>query len=178
MAQEKEYFELPLDWLRALAGWAADCAERALPVFERHAAEDGRPREAISAAREFARGGRRAASIRKQSLEALAAARGAPPAASAAARAACLAASSAYTHPLVDVRQTAHVVGPAAYAALAIELDAAEGGHEKAVEMLRQAADSAPAEVRKILVHMPERTAGKTPIDQLMHILDSHIRSR
>jgi len=44
------------------------------------------------------------------------------PVAAAAARAAGLAAASAYTHPLRDVQQTKHIVGPAAYAALALAL--------------------------------------------------------
>ena len=33
-----------------------------------------------------------------------------------------MAAASAYTHPLADVQQTKHIVGPAAYAALALGL--------------------------------------------------------
>jgi hypothetical protein len=45
-------------------------------------------------------------------------------AASAAAQSASLAASSAYTHLLVDVAQTKHIVDPAAYAALAMEIKA------------------------------------------------------
>ena len=42
------------------------------------------------------------------------------PAATATARAAGSAAASAYTHPLADVQQTKHIVGAAAYAALAL----------------------------------------------------------
>lgn len=36
--------------------FAADCAERALPIFEAHRPGDARPREAIASARAFARG--------------------------------------------------------------------------------------------------------------------------
>ena len=36
--------------------FAADCAERVLPIFERKCPDDDRPREAIEAARAFARG--------------------------------------------------------------------------------------------------------------------------
>lgn len=36
---------------RLLVTWAADCAERALPAWERHSTDDRRPREAIDAAR-------------------------------------------------------------------------------------------------------------------------------
>ncbi|MFA5851048.1 MAG: hypothetical protein WC833_14355 [Bacteroidales bacterium] len=43
-------------------------------------------------------------------------------AASVASRVASLAVASAYTHPLIDAQQTKHIVGPCAYAALAIEI--------------------------------------------------------
>lgn len=43
---------------RALALWAADCAERVLPLFEARFPDDGRPRRAIDDLREFARTGR------------------------------------------------------------------------------------------------------------------------
>jgi hypothetical protein len=39
---------------RALAVWAADCAERVLPFFESERPHDRRPREAIEACREWA----------------------------------------------------------------------------------------------------------------------------
>ncbi len=116
-----KYFALSLESLRALGGWTADCAERALWVFETHVDSDSRPRAAIEGIRVFAGGGNRTARLRSLALAALAAAREAgDPAAAAAARAAGLAASSAYTHPLADVQQTKHIVGPAAYAALAL----------------------------------------------------------
>ena len=42
---------------RYLVGlWAADCAERVLPLFEAKAPSDTRPREAIEGIRTFARG--------------------------------------------------------------------------------------------------------------------------
>ncbi|HLI01279.1 MAG TPA: hypothetical protein VKV06_10885 [Acidimicrobiales bacterium] len=41
---------------RLLAGWAADCAERVLGLFETEAPGDDRPRTAIARARAFARG--------------------------------------------------------------------------------------------------------------------------
>ena len=40
---------------RALALWAADCAERTLPLFEAEHPDDKRPREAISAARRWSK---------------------------------------------------------------------------------------------------------------------------
>lgn len=39
-----------------LALWAADCAERVLPLFEERAPHDDRPRAAIAAARSWAAG--------------------------------------------------------------------------------------------------------------------------
>ena len=81
---------------RVLAAWAADCAERTLPLFERHAPGDLRPRQAIDGLRAFARGGQHA-------CQALAAAAHAAartvtdPAAVAAARAAGHAAAVAQT---------------------------------------------------------------------------------
>ena len=135
MARESKYFSLSLESLRALGDWAADCAERALPIYEIQAEADSRPRAALEGIRVFAAGGKRTAQLRSLALAAMSAARAVnDPAAAAAARAAGLAASSAYTHPLVDVQQTKHIVGPAAYAALALELnqsgDHSIGDHE------------------------------------------------
>ena len=194
-----EYFPLSLDSLRALASWAADCAERALGVFEAHSGGDPRPREAIEGARVFAAGGPRTAALRTLALAAYAAAhkRGggtdsgdAAPAdttvagatldeaASAAATAACLAASSAYTHPLADVAQTKHIVGPAAYATLALELAHPEDAG-MAERELRLAIGSAPPEVREILGHMPAREPGSGKrIDRLMYEIDAGLRLR
>ena len=44
------------DVLRAVALWAADFAEEALPIFEDTYPGDARPREAVEAAREFGKG--------------------------------------------------------------------------------------------------------------------------
>ncbi|EXJ50430.1 putative immunity protein, partial [Microbacterium sp. MRS-1] len=41
---------------RLVAAWAADCADRVLPLFEREAPGDDRPRDAIARARAYARG--------------------------------------------------------------------------------------------------------------------------
>lgn len=178
VSSDSRYFPLSLDSLRALAGWAAGCAERALGVFEIRLGSDQRPRAAIDGARAFASGGARMAKLRTLALAAFAAARetGGDAAAAAAATAACLAASSAYTHPLADVRQTKHIVGPAAYAILALELahpeDSGLAGRE-----LRRAIEGAPPEVREILSHMPPRAPGsKKRIDQLMQELDAGLR--
>jgi hypothetical protein len=176
MGREKIYFTLSLEQLRAIGGWAADCAERALPVFERHVVSDPRPRAAIEGIRVFAGGGNRTARLRVLALAALAAAREVgDPAAAAAARAAGMAASSAYTHPLADVQQTKHIVGPAAYAALALELDCAGDGAIGDGEV-RWAIEHAPAEAREVLRQMPARQPGKSRLDMLLYALDAGIR--
>ena len=51
---------------RAVALWAADCAERVLPLFEAEAPSDGRPADAIDRARAFGRGELDAASQIRQ----------------------------------------------------------------------------------------------------------------
>ena len=75
MARESKYFPLSLESLRALGSWAADCAERALPVYEKHADSDSRPRAAIEGIRVFAAGGKRTAQLRSLALSAYSAAR-------------------------------------------------------------------------------------------------------
>ena len=174
----RKHFSLNLESLRALGTWAAGCAERALPVYEKRAGADSRPRDAIEGIRAFAAGGRRTARLRKLALSAFAAARGAEnSAAAAAARAAGLAASSAYTHPLADVHQTKHIVGPAGYAALALELD--HGGDSSvADEEIRWAIKHVTPAVREILLQMPARQPGKSRLDRMLYELDAGIRRR
>jgi hypothetical protein len=61
---------------RSLATWAADCAERVLPFFEKAYPKDERPRKAIEACRTWVRTGVfKMADIRGASLAAHAAAR-------------------------------------------------------------------------------------------------------
>jgi hypothetical protein len=176
MARESKYFTLSLESLRALGSWAADCAERALPIYEKQPKADSRPRTAIEGIRMFATEGKRTAQLRSLALAAMAAARDVnDPAAAAAARAAGLAASSAYTHPLVDVQQTKHIVGPAAYAALALELH--QGGNQTIGDAeVRWAIGHVTPQVREILVQMPARRTGKTRLDNLMYKVDAGVR--
>ncbi len=178
MGRESKYFTLSLESLRSLGSWAADCAERALPVYEKQADSDSRPRAAIEGIRVFAAGGKRTAQLRSLALAAHAAARETnDPAAAAAARAAGLAAASAYTHPLADVQQTKHIVGPAAYAALALELD--QGGDPNLGDgEIRWAIEHVPSEVREVLLQMPARQAGNGRLDTLLYELDAGIRGR
>lgn len=103
---------LSLQDRRLVASWAADCAERVLPLFEAAVPDDLRPREAIDRARGFARGELGAAEEIRRRFVAGRAARGlADPAAKAAALSAAQAASVAH--------MGAHALGAAAYAATA-----------------------------------------------------------
>lgn len=162
------------DDLRVIAGWAESCATRVLPIFEKAAPDDLRPREALDGIRGFASGGKRAASLRKLSMAALAAAREVDsPAAKAAARSACMAASSAYTHPLATADQARHILGPAVYASLARE----EAGGQPAVEgEIQHAISQACPALREILRRFPAQPAGKTRLAKLYQQLDNSLR--
>ena len=104
---------------RIVAVWAADCAERVLPLFEREAPADSRPRDAIARTRAFARGELDAAGeIHRRFVAGRAAASVNGPPAVAAARAAAQAAGVAH--------MGAHALGAAAYAARAAELATAD----------------------------------------------------
>jgi hypothetical protein len=110
MTKQKEYFELPIESLRILGKWTADCAERVLAIYEELNHGDSRPRDAINGIRSFSAGGKRQAKLRVLALDAYRASLETKDlAASAAAQAASLAAASAFTHPLVDIQQTKHI---------------------------------------------------------------------
>ena len=55
---------------KVFALWAADCAERALPYFERQYPKDDRPRKAIEAARTWAQGGLAMSKVREAAFAA------------------------------------------------------------------------------------------------------------
>jgi hypothetical protein len=99
------------------------------------------------------------------------------PASAAAAHAASLAAASAYTHPLATVLQTKHILGPAAYAALALELDHA-GDPNIGDGEVGWAIEHVTSEVRLVLLQMPARQAGNSRLDTILYELDAGIRSR
>ncbi|WIX84958.1 putative immunity protein [Amycolatopsis sp. DG1A-15b] len=165
--------ELTLAELRALTSWAAACAARTLPLYESRVPADPRPREAISAAEQFAAGGPRTKALRTAAWAALAAAGAtADPVASAAARAAVGAAGAAYLHPLASPHQVKHIVGPAQQAALACEL--AGGSAEAEIEW---ALAQAPPEVRETLEKFPPGNPGKTRLGELHRRLESALRA-
>jgi len=160
--------------LRILGAWAADCAERTLPIFEAAAPGDTRPRDAIAGIRAFARGGKRDAKLRAVAWGALKAARDVGNAAAASARAAGLAAGTAYLHPIATVHQTKHIHGPATYAARARQLARGNGDEE-----IEHAIATVPPEVRTLLRRYPARAAGsKGALDALLYRLDVGLRRR
>ena len=59
VSQQPGALTLSEDDRRVLAVWAADCAERTLPLFEAQAPNDARPRDAIDGIRIFASGEKR-----------------------------------------------------------------------------------------------------------------------
>ena len=118
---------------RTVALWAADCAERVLPLFEAEAPSDGHPADAIARARAFGRGELDAAGqIRQRFVAGRAASAVADPAAIAAARSAAQASGVAH--------MGAHALGAAAYAAKAAGLASGD--------------DAADAEISWQLSHM------------------------
>ena len=100
-----------------LALWAADCAEHVLPLFEEERPDDDRPRQAIEAARAWARGEMRMMEARAAGGHAMAAARDLK----GAARFSAFAAGQAG----VVAHVATHDLGAAAYAIKAVR--AAEG---------------------------------------------------
>jgi hypothetical protein len=161
---------------RLLGLWAADCAERALPLFEAKAPSDTRPREAIEGIRAFARGGKRTARLRSLAWAAHAAAREVvDPGATAAARAASLAAATAYMHALATTHQAKHALGPAAYAARARELASVDDPRVGAEE-IRWAIERASPAVREVARRMPVRGSGRSRLDALLYQLDAGLR--
>ena len=108
--------------------WAADCAERVLPLFEAEAPDDLRARDGIDRARAYGRGELDSASQIKRRFEAgRAAASAVGPAAVAAARSAGQASGVAH--------MGAHALGAAAYAAKAAGLAATDFEAGRAAEV-------------------------------------------
>ena len=123
---------------RLVADWAADCAERVLPLFESEVPNDDRPRDAIARARAFSRGELDAAGeIRRRFVAGRAAAAAGSPAAVAAARSAAQAAGVAH--------MGAHALGAAAYAVKAVTLASGTGAGEMAWQLSKLSPDARSA---------------------------------
>lgn len=132
---------------RLVALWAADCAERVLPLFEAESPTDGRVRDGIARARAFGRGKLDAAGeIRRRFLVGRAARSVTSPAAAAAVHSAAQA--SAVAH------MGAHALGAAAYAAKAVGL-AASGRPDAREREVRWQIEHMTATVRVALRRLP-----------------------
>jgi hypothetical protein len=130
---------------RVVAGWAADCAERVLPLFEAEAPDDDRPRLLIARARAVARGELGTADeIRRRFRGGVEAGAVRAPAAAAAARAAGQAVAVAH--------MGAHALGAATYAVQAARLDA---GPDAGESELRWQLAHLSAESRRALRELP-----------------------
>ena len=176
MSASPDAIDLSVDELREIAGYAADCASRVLPLFERDAPGDARPREAIDSARAFAAGGRRTNALRARAMDAYRAAlEASSPIAVDAAHAASQAAAAAFLHPLARATQVWHVLGSAAHAARAAEIDAGDDRTvgTASVEWARQ---HAPAAVIAVLRRLPAAPGGRGRLGELMRDLDAALR--
>ncbi|WP_446665670.1 putative immunity protein [Flexivirga sp. B27] len=132
---------------RLVAGWAADCAEHVLHVFEDAAPTDSRPRDAIARARAFSRGELGTADeIRRRFVGGVPAAEMPHAAAGAAARAAGQAVGVCH--------MGAHALGAAGYAAKAASLAATDQPDAAAAEIRWQLAQLTP-EIRAALCALP-----------------------
>jgi hypothetical protein len=139
---------------RLVAGWAADCAERVLDVYESHVPGDERPRALIERARAFARGELRTAdAIRRRFVGGIGARETTAPPAVAAARAAGQAVAVCH--------MGAHAFGAAAYAVKAAaraQPDRPEAGDEEITWQLTHMS----AEVREALRALPPVGANRS----------------
>ncbi|MFI2189391.1 putative immunity protein [Streptomyces sioyaensis] len=163
--------------LREVTAFAAACAEVALEIFEADQPEDSRPRDALGAAWEFARGGERGKALRDTAWAALKAAKSVDTAAAReAALAAMSAAGAAYLHPLAKATQVKHILGAGAYAARAAELVAGDDRNVGA-EQLERAVHRATPVVVDVLTRFPAAPGGGGRVGELIRILDAGLRA-
>jgi hypothetical protein len=160
--------ELTPEELRAVTTYAASCAQDVVEVFEAAHPGDLRPREALAAAWEFARGGPRTKRLRDTAWAAQKAAgdAGATPAGEAA-RAAMAAAGAAYLHPLAKATQVKHILGAAIHSVRA-------AGDDGQWQRVRERATPAVVEVLK---RYPPAPDGGGEAGALMRRLDGQLRA-
>ncbi|MFJ1649668.1 putative immunity protein [Streptomyces sp. NPDC088258] len=162
--------------LREVCAFAAGCAATVLGIFEADQPDDPRPRDAMGAAWDFARGGERGKALRDMAWAALKAAKDTETAAAReAAWAAMAAAGAAYVHPLAKATQVKHILGAGAHAARAAELVA---GDDRAVgaEQVERAGRRATPVVIDVLKRYPAAPGGGGRVGELMRMLDAHLR--
>lgn len=170
------HFVLTAEDLRTVTRFALASAEEVIEIFELHAPDDARPREALDAARAFTSGVPRGKLQRIASIQAHRAAREATDeAATHAAAAAGDAAASAYLHPLAQATQVGHILRSSAHAARALELDT--GDPEAGLGAMERAQARATPLLRDILGRYPSAPAGTNPVARLMATLDADLRT-
>ena len=179
MADENLTVELSMAELREITGYAAACAEPALAIFERDCTDDPRARAVLDEARRFAAGGDRTKALRVTALAAHRAARTAQEtgrgAAVDAARAAGHAGGAAYLHPLAKAHQVKHILGSAAHAARAIELDAGDD-RDVGADYIEEARGLAGPIVVSVLTRYPNAPGGGGRAGELLRGLDASLR--
>ncbi|GHA87758.1 hypothetical protein GCM10010512_18970 [Streptomyces thermoviolaceus subsp. thermoviolaceus] len=175
-AHDTEIALSPQD-LREVTAFAAACADGVLALFEADRPDDARPREALAAAWEFARGGKRGKALRDTAWAASQAAGSAgTEAAREAARAAMSAAGAAYLHPLAKATQVKHILGSGAHAARAAEL-AAGGDPDVGAEHIDRAVRRATPAVVDVLRRYPAAPPGGGRTGELLRMLDAGLRA-
>ncbi|GAB3139207.1 hypothetical protein GCM10027290_07960 [Micromonospora sonneratiae] len=176
---ENLMIELSMAELRDVAGYAVECARPALAIFERARPDDRRPRAAIDAAQAFAEGARRTKAIRDSAWAANRAYQetrdSGQAAASDAARAAVATASAAYLHPLAKATQVRHILGPAAHAARAFELDAGDD-RDVGTDYIEKVRGLAGPIVVSVLTRYPNAPSGGGRLGELLRRLDASLR--
>ncbi|MCZ9344819.1 exonuclease SbcC, partial [Streptomyces sp. TRM76130] len=145
-------------------------------IFEADQPDDSRPRNAISAAWAFARGGERGKSLRDTASAALKAAKSAHTAAAReAAWSAMSAAGAAYLHPLAKATQVKHILGAGAHAARAAEI-VADGDQSVGAEHLERMTQRATPVVIDVLKRFPSPPDGGGRVGELIRMLDADLR--
>lgn len=179
MTDEKLTIELSVGELREITRFAMACAEPALAIFERDCTDDPRPRAVLDEARRFAAGGDRTKALRVTALASHRAAKTAGElgheGAAEAARAAGHAGASAYLHPLAKATQVLHILGAAAHAARAMELDAGDNRDAGAAYIDKARGLAGPAVVR-VLIRYPNAPGGGGRAGELLRELDASLR--
>ncbi|WP_425146360.1 putative immunity protein [Deinococcus sp.] len=170
--------KLSEDEVREVARYASQSVREVLDIFEIVHPGDLRPRAAVEAAWAFAQGSRRSNLLRDTAWEAMRAAQASTnDAAQNAARSAMCAASAAYLHPIAKATQVRHILGAAAYAARACELNAGEQRSiaEQSIERARLVASPV---LREVLNRYPPAPAGGGRVGELLRLLDDGLRQK
>lgn len=137
---------LSLQRHRLLALWAADCAERVLPLFSQQQPTDQRPEQAIAVARAWARGEATVGQARSASVAAHAAAREAGDAAA-------QYAARATGHAVATAHMADHAPGAAMYAIRAVRATMPKAESETAVTQEHQwQIEQLPEEIRELVL--------------------------